>query len=322
MFKHPVSIMTFLVLSLLGFSAAAVTAQELPSGNGWAVLVGVSVPLKKNCRPARGKGKDMKNIRKVAIVCLVVCFTSIGVYLYLDYQFEQTRIATKELTQKILDMYQSEIETAQKSGDLGLYDPMLTSQMELADIFELLEYKGGIKRMTFHGSPQHVFDKKIIGMIATMPDIKILEIHRTRLSDGLFESLNQSTGIHTLDLRKCFAGPKAYDLSLAKSVKRLSILAPIEYGHDGFPTTMSPQKLLETIHFLCQCQHLDYLLLDRVFIEWENDLQNHLPNTEIQFGILDSYDGKLILDTPLPLQGGNNIKRAYITQGVALGCYA
>jgi len=243
----------------------------------------------------------MKNIRKIAIVCLVVCFTSIGVYLYLDYQFEQARIATKELTQKILDLCQSEIEQAQESGYLYFYDPMLTSQMELADIFELLEYKDGIKRMKFDGSSRHVFDKKIIGMIATMPGIEILEIHCARLSDGLFESLNQSPGIHTLDMQRCFAGPKAYDLTLAKSIRRLSILAPFdEYGHHTIP----PQKLQETIHFLCQCQHLDYLLLDRVFIEWENDLQNHLPNTEIQFGILDSYDGKLILDTPLPLQGG------------------
>jgi hypothetical protein len=180
--------------------------------------------------------------------------------------------------------------------------------MELADIFELLEYKDGIKRMTFHGSPQHVFDKKIIGMIATMPDIEILEIHRTRLSDGLFESLNQSTGIHTLDLRRCKADPKAYNLSLAKNIRRLSIFTTYEFDRDsnGFTTTMSPQELQEMIHFLCQCQHLDYLLLDRVFVEWENDLQIHLPNTEIQFGILDSFDGKLILDTPSPLQGGNN----------------
>jgi hypothetical protein len=116
----------------------------------------------------------------------------------------------------------------------------------------------------------------------------------------LFEPLNQSTNIHTLDMRKCFAGPKAYDLTLAKSMRRLSILEPCVVGHDGFPTTMSPLNLQDTIHFLCQCRHLDYLLLDRIFIEWKNDLSDHLPNTEIQFGILDSYNGELILDTPYP----------------------
>ena len=239
----------------------------------------------------------MKTIRNIGIAFLVVCLISIGVYIYLDYQFKQNDIATKKLTQKILNMYQTEIEKAQNSGYLYFYDPMVTSQIELIDIFELLDHKEGIKRITFDGSSSHVFNKKIIEIIVTMPDIEILEINSTQLSDGLFEPLNKLPGIHTLDLRKCYASPEVYNLILAKNIRKLTVLVPREFGKDGMVTTMSPQKLQSTIHFLCQCKHLDYLLLDKVFYEWKNELLVKLPNTEIFFGTLDNYSGELLVDS-------------------------
>jgi hypothetical protein len=222
----------------------------------------------------------MNSARNIVIVFLIVCFTSVGVHIYLDYQHKQNIIATKKLTQKILNMYQTEIEKSQNNGYLYIYDPPLTSQMELVDIFELLEHKDGIKKITFDGSPSHVFDKKIIEIIVTMPDIEILEIHRTRLSKGLFEPLNKSLGIHTLNMRKCFADPEAYDLAHAKNIKSLSILEPLEFDRDGMSTTMSLQAI---INFLCQYKHLDYLVLDRVFFEWKDDLIFHLRSTKIDF---------------------------------------
>jgi hypothetical protein len=236
----------------------------------------------------------MKAIR--IIVLIFVCINFVGLlYLFKDIQIEKE---TNRLTQNIVRMYKTEIRRAQNNGHLYIYDPIMTSQIELIDIFELLDHKGGIRRMTFDGSPLHVFDKKIIEIILTMPDIEILEINGARLSDGLFEPLNELSRIHTLVVQRCFAGPEAYDLAHAKNLKSLSILNPLEFDYDGKPTTISPQKLQNTIDFLYQCKHLDYILLDRVFFEWKNDLLINLPSTEIYFDAHNSYSCSIVPRSP------------------------
>jgi len=193
-----------------------------------------------------------------------------GRFLYLNEEHRAQRKARE------IEFVQGLVVQAQSSdGRLDLYD---------TDELEPLRNKDRIHQLVC--SQLHALNRNSMEIIATMPDLQEMLIYCTRLKGPLFEPLAKLPEFRTLTLNRCFLEEDGYKSLLdVKNLRVLTLQDPWmiigqrEYGGDD--ASLSKVELEKIVNILSDATHLERLTLDSVFGDWQDELSEKLPNTEV-----------------------------------------
>ena len=231
-------------------------------------------------------------------VMLVIAFCVIRNHLLHDSQKWED-----ELLEKILALHRDSIFHAQETGVLGIYDPAIGLHGNkrydlLLEVFSLLNQKDKIHRVVFSGCYSYVIDKNMMKYLASMPDLEVLEMPDVEFQgDDVFTPFAESSNFSSLDIRCCAASIELYkNVFCEKGITRLTLLSPFCINStDRERRKLSASEIRDIIGELSNATHLDYILLDASFFEHKTDFVPFLPNTTVEFGSIDPYDGTVIL---------------------------
>jgi len=156
------------------------------------------------------------------------------------------------------------------------------------EALEPLRNQDRIHRLIFEEYP-HDLNKNSMEIIASMPDLQeiYIDIVCRHLEGPLFEPLAELPELRILILRRFLLEEDGYKSLLdVKNLRVLALLRPLkivgqhEYGYDKFAP--HPKVELEKIvNILSSATHLEYLFLDSAFGDWQDELNEKLPNTEV-----------------------------------------
>ena len=237
---------------------------------------------------------------RLLLTLLSFIFVLYCVSQYIQHARHRTRIQRDEIKSTYLQHLSTYITDAQKDGNLGMYEPYVSSDEPIAPqlygMYVLVQGKKGIKRYACESGTRDFHDEKIMFFIASLPDLEEIEIKYSKLIGNSFEPFENHSAFRRLSLRSCCIKIDVYrSLTKVNGLKELTILSQstTDTSDDDIRQTglcserkINATEAAEIVNIISQCKQLKNLVLEEEFLNWQDEIQKNLPDTTVQFGIL------------------------------------